>query len=63
MDNHIHLLFSGTVPIATVMKRLLVGYAEQFNHKYKGRISLEAVLFVPPEGGKHLLLSAERACV
>jgi len=36
MDNHIHLLLrTGTVPIATVMRRLLTGYAQQFNRRHR----------------------------
>lgn len=36
MPNHVHLLFrTGTTPIATVMRRLLTGYAVSFNLKYK----------------------------
>lgn len=35
MINHIHLLLrTGLVPIATVMRRLLTGYAQQFNRRY-----------------------------
>jgi len=35
MSNHVHLLLqTGTVPIATVMRRLLTGYAQQFNRRY-----------------------------
>jgi hypothetical protein len=36
MPNHVHLLFrTGITPIATVMRRLLTGYAVSFNLKYK----------------------------
>ena len=36
MRNHIHLLLrTGLVPIATVMRRLLTGYAVSFNHRYR----------------------------
>ncbi len=36
MSNHVHLLLmTGTVPIATVMRRLLTGYAQDFNRSYK----------------------------
>ncbi|MCF8070724.1 MAG: transposase [Desulfobacterales bacterium] len=36
MTNHVHLLMkTGYVPIATIMRRLLTGYAQQFNRKYK----------------------------
>jgi REP element-mobilizing transposase RayT len=35
MPNHIHLLLrSGLMPISTVMRRLLTGYAVSFNRKY-----------------------------
>lgn len=35
IPNHFHLLLrTGTVPIATVMRRLLTGYAVTFNHRY-----------------------------
>ena len=36
MPNHIHLLLrTGLMPIATVMRRLLTGYAVSFNRKYR----------------------------
>jgi putative transposase len=36
LPNHVHLLLrSGPVPIATVMRRLLTGYAVSFNRKYR----------------------------
>jgi REP element-mobilizing transposase RayT len=36
MPNHVHLLLrSGSLPIATVMRRLLTGYAVSFNRKYR----------------------------
>jgi len=36
LPNHIHLLLrTGVVPIATVMRRLLTGYAVSFNHRYR----------------------------
>jgi putative transposase len=36
MPNHFHLLLkTGAVPISTVMRRLLTGYALWFNRKYK----------------------------
>lgn len=36
MSNHVHLLLrTGLVPIATVMRRLLTGYAQQFNRRHK----------------------------
>ena len=41
IDNHFHLLLkTGNVPIATVMRRLLTGYAVSFNlrHKRNGRL-------------------------
>ncbi|MBW1790597.1 MAG: transposase, partial [Deltaproteobacteria bacterium] len=35
MDNHVHLLLrTGTSPIATVMRRLLTGYAVSFNRRH-----------------------------
>ena len=36
IPNHFHLLLkTGTVPIATVMRRLLTGYAVSFNHRHR----------------------------
>jgi REP element-mobilizing transposase RayT len=36
IPNHVHLLLrTGTIPIATVMRRLLTGYAVSFNRKYQ----------------------------
>jgi putative transposase len=36
MTNHAHfLLRTGTVPLSTVMRRLLTGYAQQFNRRHK----------------------------
>ena len=36
MTNHVHLLLrTGTVPISTVMRKLLTGYAQQFNRRYR----------------------------
>jgi putative transposase len=36
MPNHAHFLFrTGNVPIATLMRRLLTGYAVYFNHRHK----------------------------
>jgi REP element-mobilizing transposase RayT len=36
MRNHVHLLLrTGTVPIATVMRRLLTGHAMYFNRRYR----------------------------
>ena len=36
MRNHVHLLLrTGLAPIATVMRRLLTGYAVSFNHRYR----------------------------
>ncbi len=36
IPNHVHLLLrTGRVPIATVMQRLLTGYAGRFNRKYR----------------------------
>jgi len=36
MTNHLHLLFrTGTAPIATVMRRLLTGYAVSFNRRHR----------------------------
>ena len=38
MDNHAHLLLrTGRVPIATLMRRLLTGYAQYFNRRQKRR--------------------------
>lgn len=35
IPNHVHLLLrTGVVPITTVMRRLLTGYAQQFNRRY-----------------------------
>lgn len=35
MKNHVHLLLrTGHVPLASVMRRLLTGYAQQFNRRY-----------------------------
>jgi REP element-mobilizing transposase RayT len=36
IPNHFHLLLkTGAVPIATVMRRLLTGYAVSFNHRHR----------------------------
>ena len=36
MTNHLHLLLrTGTEPIATVMRRLLTGYAVSFNRRHR----------------------------
>jgi REP element-mobilizing transposase RayT len=36
MDNHVHLLLrTGRVPISTLMRRLLTGYAQQFNRRHR----------------------------
>ena len=36
MKNHVHLLIrTGHVPLSTVMRRLLTGYAQQFNRRHK----------------------------
>lgn len=36
LPNHVHLLLrTGLVPLATVMRRLLTGYAASFNRRYK----------------------------
>ncbi|MGB5618519.1 MAG: transposase, partial [Desulfobacterales bacterium] len=36
MTNHVHLLLrTGSVPIASVMRRLLTGYAVRFNRKHR----------------------------
>ena len=38
MSNHGHMLLkTGLVPIATVMRRLLTGYAQQFNRHHRRR--------------------------
>jgi REP element-mobilizing transposase RayT len=39
MPNHFHLLLrTGDVPISTVMKRLLTGYAVRFNRTFMGTV-------------------------
>ncbi|MBI5594284.1 MAG: transposase [Deltaproteobacteria bacterium] len=36
IPNHVHLLLrTGVIPIATVMRRLLTGYAVSFNHRHR----------------------------
>ena len=36
MTNHVHLLLrSGTISIASIMRRLLTGYAVRFNRRYR----------------------------
>jgi REP element-mobilizing transposase RayT len=36
MPNHVHLLLrTGLIPLATVMRRLLTGYAQHFNRRHK----------------------------
>ncbi len=36
LTNHVHLVLrTGLAPIATVMRRVLTGYAQQFNRRYK----------------------------
>ncbi|MDY6839840.1 MAG: transposase [Thermodesulfobacteriota bacterium] len=36
MTNHVHLLLrTGLVPISTIMRRLLTGYAQQFNRRHR----------------------------
>ena len=36
MTNHAHLLIrTGMVPVSSVMRRLLTGYAQQFNRRHK----------------------------
>ena len=36
MRNHVHLLLkTGLIPLATVMRRLLTGYAQQFNRRHR----------------------------
>jgi putative transposase len=36
IPNHLHLLFrTGKVPIATIMRRLLTGYALRFNRRHR----------------------------
>ncbi len=36
IPNHFHLLLrTGKVPISTVMRRLLTGYAVSFNHRHR----------------------------
>ena len=35
MKNHVHILLrTGVLPIATVMRRVLTGYAQDFNRRY-----------------------------
>ena len=39
MRNHVHLLLrTGLAPIATVMRRLLTGYAVSFNRRYRRQV-------------------------
>ena len=41
IPNHVHLLLRrGTVPLATVMRRLLTGYAVTFNRRHKRHVHL-----------------------
>ncbi|MCK7513334.1 MAG: transposase [Desulfobacterales bacterium] len=36
MDNHVHMfLRTGRVPISTLMRRLLTGYAQQFSRRHR----------------------------
>ena len=44
MNNHVHLLLrTGLVPISTLMRRLLTGYAQQFNRRHRRHGVLIAV--------------------
>jgi len=44
MKNHVHLLLrSGCVPLASFMRRLLTGYAQEFNRRQGKRRLLEGV--------------------
>jgi REP element-mobilizing transposase RayT len=48
MPNHLHLLLrTGAAPIATVMRRLLTGYAVSFNPAYSGIIVAMVTCFSP----------------
>jgi len=58
MPNHVHLLLrTGMVPIATVMRRLLTGYAQQFNrrHKRHGQLFQNRYKSILCEEGPYLL--------
>lgn len=46
MTNHVHLLFkTGMAPLATVMRRLLTGYAVTFNPAFSGTIGVMGSCF------------------
>ena len=46
MTNHVHLLFkTGMAPLATVMRRLLTGYAVTFNPAFSGTIAVMGSCF------------------
>ena len=46
MTNHVHLLLrTGSVPIASVMRRLLTGYAVRFNPAFSGTTAGTDIFF------------------
>ena len=46
MTNHVHLLLrTGTVPIASIMRRLLTGYAVRFNPAFSGTTAGTDIFF------------------
>ncbi|MEN8806560.1 MAG: transposase [Desulfobacterales bacterium] len=46
MTNHVHLLLrTGTVPIASIIRRLLTGYAVRFNPAFSGTIAGTDIFF------------------
>ena len=46
MTNHVHLLFkTGMAPLATVMRRLLTGYAVTFNPSFSGTTTVMSSCF------------------
>ncbi|MGB5424668.1 MAG: hypothetical protein WBN03_21050 [Desulfobacterales bacterium] len=46
MTNHVHLLLrTGSVPIASVMRRLLTGYAVRFNPAFNGTTAGTDIFF------------------
>jgi len=47
IPNHFHLLLqTGTHPVATVMSRLLTGYATKFNHRHNRSILCQEELYL-----------------
>ena len=51
MTNHLHLLLrTGAAPIATVIRRLLTGYAVSFNPACSGIIAAMVTCFSPRRG-------------